>query len=457
MTITVLIADDEPAARRGMTKALAKLDCRVIEADDGKSTLEAIACDDPGLVFLDLNMPGLGGCGVLEALGDKAQAREIVVVTANDTIDAAVNCMRLGAADYITKPFEVEQLRGIARRNIERVRLQQRVIELSAHLDEKTALGSLVGVSRSMRRLFAQMEKAAQAPMDVLIVGETGTGKELIAREIHRLCARGGPFVAMNTSAVTPSLAESELFGHGRGAFTGATEDRKGVFERAHGGTLFLDEIGDMPLELQPKLLRVLQERTLEPLGKSASIKIDIRVVSATHQDLQMAVEEGHFRQDLFYRVRGIVLEVPPLRSRQEDIILLAEYFLDRWATESRRDAPELGVDAKELLLAHSWPGNVRELEQVVTAAASMAPGSVLTGEDLAIAKKAASADTDVGRFFGLPLTEGKTRLVAWYEQRAIEAALTEEMGNVSATARRLGVHRQSLQQKMLQLGINRR
>ncbi len=459
MSLRVLIVDDDAAARRGMAKALAKLPCEVSEVADGRAALDAIESGSPHLVFLDLNMPELDGRGVLEALGDKARSRDVVVVTANDTLEAAVECMRLGAADYITKPFEVEQLRSIARRTIERLDLEDWVDDLQRRLDDETALGSLVGVSRRMRQLFSKIRRAAKAPLDILVVGETGTGKELIAREIHRSSDRSdGPFVAVNASAIQVTLAESELFGHVKGAFTGATSDREGIFARASGGTVFLDEIGDMPLELQAKLLRVLQERTVEPIGSGRSRPVDVRVVSATHQDLEVAVGAGHFREDLYYRIKGITLRVPPLRDRHEDIVLLADYFLDRLATQSKTDVPRLAAGAIERLMRHTWPGNVRELQQVITAAASMTQSEMIESEALEITTPKAGAGTfDVDALYGMPLTEAKNELTTWFERQAIEAALAANDGNISAAARRLGIHRQSLQQKMAALGIDKK
>ena len=479
MPLRILIADDERAARYGLAKALASAGHEVAEAADGYAAVDAIRSGGHDLAFLDLNMPGLDGLGVLrqlcEAGGLAARRCEVVVVTADDRVQSAVECVRLGAADYLAKPYEVEHVRAIARRAAHRLELEQRVDRLQAQLDQQQAFGALVGVSRPMRDLYALIERAAAAPVDVLIRGETGTGKELIARELHRLSPRaGGPFVAVNTAAVAESLAESELFGHAKGAFTGAAADRRGVFEQADGGTLFLDEVGDMPKPAQAKILRALQERTVQPVGSSRQVKVDVRVVSATHQDLGKAIAGGHFRQDLYYRLKGVELVVPPLRNRREDVLVLANYFLDRLGTggAAAGEIRRFTAAAADALLAHAWPGNVRELEHAVTAAAAMAAGAEIRPVDLGLASATgagggAASGTggsrgswegiDLDALCGLPLTEAKEKLVEQFERLTIDRALDRSQGNISAAARALGVHRQSLQQKMDQLGIVRR
>jgi transcriptional regulator with GAF, ATPase, and Fis domain len=308
-----------------------------------------------------------------------------------------------------------------------------------------------------MRELYQTLERVARAPVDILVRGETGTGKELIAREIHRLSDRAaGPFVPVNTAAIAESLAESELFGHARGAFTGADANRQGYFEQAHGGTLFLDEIGDMPLPAQTKILRALQERVIQPVGSSRTITVDVRVITATHQDLEHAISAGHFRQDLYYRIKGVELRVPPLRARHEDIILLANYFLDRLGGRMPM-VPPLSTAAVDRLLTYPWPGNVRELEHILNAAAMLAAGKEISPDDLhLLVPAAAHGGPNFSEYMHLPLTEAKEKLVESFERQRIVAALDNNQGNVSAAARELGIHRQSLQQKMVQLGIKR-
>jgi len=456
--LQILIADDEEPARFALRRALAQPDYRILEAADGAAALELMRTELPHLVFLDLQMPQLSGIDVLRRLGPEAKQFEIIVLTASDSVAAAVECIRLGAADFVTKPYELEQVRAIARRVVQRLDLQQRVNELQSKLDLQQSDSLLVGVSRPMHQLHLQMTKAARSSIDLLIRGETGTGKELIAREIHRLSDRAaGPFIAVNTAAIPESLAESELFGHVRGAFTGADGNRVGVFEQAHGGTLFLDEIGDMPSAAQSKILRALQERVIQPVGSQRSVSVDVRIISATHQDLEEAMASGRFRQDLFYRLKGVELRVPPLRSRREDVIVLANHFLERWATESGSPDLELAPGAIDAMLTYSWPGNVRELEQAIRRAATMSDGPQIEPVDLGLATPSLSGEeTGFSRFVGLPLAEAKSQMIEALERTLITAALDRAAGNISEAARQLSMHRQSLQQKMAQLDLRR-
>ena len=456
--LRIVIADDEEPARFALRRALAQFDCEILEADHGDAALERLRDDLPDLAFLDLQMPHQSGLDVLKALSGLEHRCEIIILTANDSVAAAVECIRLGAADFITKPYEIEQVRAITRRVAQRIELQRRVDELQGQLDSQRGCGAVVGVSRSMRQLFQQMIKAARSSVDLLIRGETGTGKELIAREIHRLSSRAaGPFVAVNTAAIPDALTESELFGHVRGAFTGAEANRTGVFEQAHGGTLFLDEIGDMPLAAQTKILRALQERIIHPVGGRQPVTVDVRVISATHQNLEEAMSAGEFRQDLFYRLKGVELQLPPLRSRREDILILAHHFLEGWSTRAELPRREFSPEAIDALLACRWPGNVRELEHAVSRAATMAEGPLLSAADLGLIPPSLSDDdARFAPYIGLPLQEAKTQLVEALERTLINAALERTAGNVSEAARQLGMHRQNLQQKMTQWGIQK-
>lgn len=446
----ILIVDDEPAARYGMAKALRSETRLILEAEEGAAALKQIREHAPDLVFLDLNMPERNGMYVLQELqkDGSCETPEIIVVTANDGVSHAVECIRTGATDFITKPYDVEHIRAIARRSEERVQLQSRLADLQTGESDLNRFGSMLGASRPMKHLFGQISKAARADLPILIRGESGTGKELVARELHQRSRRADkPFVAVNTAAIAESLVESELFGHVKGAFTGADRNREGVFRQADGGTLFLDEIGDMPASVQTRLLRVLQEGIVQPVGTEDVVTVDVQVISATHQDLDQSIQDKVFRQDLYFRLKGIELFIPPLRTRHEDILLLANAFL--------RDDVTLATDAVAALLQHTWPGNVRELKQMVNAASALCESETIRPADLGlVSERQISEPAGFNRYFDLPLTEARQMLVEEFERAAIERALDTEGQNVSAAARRLGIHRQSLQQKMKGLGI---
>jgi DNA-binding NtrC family response regulator len=446
----ILIVDDEANARYGMAKAIKGDDRTIIEADNGRRALEIIDRESPNLVFLDLQMPELDGHGVLTELQRKSSGHEmeIIVVTANDSIANAIDCIRNGASDFLAKPYDVEHVRAIVNRSEKRVRLEHRVHELSTRASTDANLGALVGNCSAMRKLFQQIPKAAKSHLAVLIRGESGTGKELVAQELHHQSARThGPFIAVNTAAIPDTLVESELFGHVKGAFTGADRPRDGVFRKADGGTLFLDEIGDMPSGIQTRLLRVLQEGIVQPVGSEDGIKVDVRIISATHQDLEEQIQNKLFRQDLYFRLRGIELHLPSLRHRGDDVLILAKRFLGH--------RHELSKDAIAALINHGWPGNVRELKQRIESALAMADDERISAMDLGLqTANQPSESATFESYLDLPLTDAKNRLVEDFERIAIARALEMESGNISAAARRLGIHRQNLQQKIRDLEL---
>ena len=441
----ILLIEDDTTARYAMHRALKAIGREILEAVDGETGVASLLADCPDLVFLDLNMPNRDGLAVLGELRTKRSEGlpEIIVVTANDSLDIAVECIRRGASDFLTKPYDLDHVRAIVTRSQQRIELEQRVIALQDQLDAVPELGKLASLSPLMHRVFEQVRKAAKSTLPALIRGESGTGKELIARELHRLSDRSnGPFIAVNTAAISEHLIESELFGHIKGAFTGADRNREGVFRKAAGGTLFLDEIGDMPAPVQTRLLRVLQEQTLTPVGSEEEIAVDVRVVSATHQELESAIEEKRFRADLYYRLKGIELRLPPLRTRREDIVLLAHRFAGSQI--------EFDQECVAAMLQFPWPGNVRELKQRVESAVAMATSSRLTPADLGLVSQSKeSTGLEFDAYFDLPLTEAKQLLIDRFESAAIERAMKLENNNVSAAARRLGIHRQNLQQKL--------
>ncbi len=344
----ILIVDDEANARYGMAKAIRGGNRTILEADNGRTAIELIDRETPDLIFLDLQMPDLDGLGVLAELQNHSSVpeTEIFVVTANDSITNAIECIKNGASDFLAKPYDVDHLRAIVNRSEKRVQMEQRLRELQSQTSTEINSGGLIGECTAMKKLSMQISKAAKSHLAVLIRGESGTGKELVARELHQQSDRAsGPFIAVNTAAIPDSLVESELFGHAKGAFTGADRPRDGVFRRADGGTLFLDEIGDMPFGIQTRLLRVLQESIVQPVGSEDGIHVDVRIISATHQDLEDQIQNKIFRQDLYFRLRGIELQLPALRHRGDDVLRLAKRFLG--------DSRELSRDAIAAVVSH--------------------------------------------------------------------------------------------------------
>ncbi|MEM6454576.1 MAG: sigma-54 dependent transcriptional regulator [Acidobacteriota bacterium] len=465
---TLLVVDDEAAARRAMVRALGRR-YRVRECADGHAALAVLEADTGiDLVLLDLRMPGLDGRTTLERALTLPSPPPIVIVTADATLDTALDAVRAGAADFLPKPYDIAQLRWIVERTLDRSRLRRENRQLRDEVRRLRGAGALIGESAAMLRVLDELARVAPSGASVLITGETGTGKELIARRLHALGPRpSGPFVALNCAAVPESLLESELFGHRRGAFTGADRDRVGRFAEADGGTLFLDEIGDMPAAAQAKLLRVLQDGRVEPLGGGAPRAVTVRVLAATHRDLRAAVQQGAFREDLYYRLRVVEIALPPLRARDDDVLLLARAFLQAAGCPS---SIALDDDAIAALRAHPWPGNVRELRNAMERAAIFRQGGRVRRGDLpAELRAAASADGDAmpaDRADGaatvdadaaarLPFAEAKQLQLDRFETRYFEALMRDCAGNVSAAARQAGVRRPNLQRKLRQLGID--
>jgi len=442
----ILIIDDDAAFRAAFAETLAYLGHEAIEASNGRSGLDALKRTSPDAVFLDYKMAGMDGIQVLRELASQAggPAVPVVMLTAFAGSASTIEAMKLGAYEHLTKP--------VARHEIEE--LLARLLTRPTPLDRSRSgdMERLVGNSPRMREVQKLIGRAAASSASVLITGETGTGKELLARLLHDSSSRAGkPFVAVNCAAIPRELLESELFGHVRGAFTGAIADRKGSFRQAAGGTLLLDEIGDMGLEMQAKLLRVLEERVVTPVGATRGEPVDLRIVAATHRDLPKLVEAQKFRQDLYFRLNVLPIHIPALRERPADIADLAAHFLARAA------APEsmgLSVTAVKRLQAHPWPGNVRELRNMMERAAAIVPGNVVDVGDLAFLD-ATPAERGQGDF-GLELLSGELGVaVEALERTMIRRALQTCAGNRAEAARRLGIHRQLLYKKLKQLGID--
>ncbi len=454
MTERVVLIDDDEVTLDALAAGLEPLRYEVLRftrAEDG-----LVACDQGvDAVVTDLRMRGMDGLEVCERMRARHPDVPVIVMTAYREIEAAVAAIRAGAYDFLLKPFEVETLELALERALEHRRLTQQVRRLEEQLGRSKPFAEIVGESRAIQELNDLLRRVAPVESAVLIRGETGSGKELVARAIHDHGPRAaGPFVAVNCAAVPESLLESELFGHERGAFTGAERVREGLFQRARGGTLFLDEIGDMPLAIQAKLLRVLQDRKVRPIGSSREVEVDVRVLSATHRDIEKEVSTGQFRSDLLFRINVIQVDVPPLRERDNDVLLLAQHFLQQFAARSGRAVQGISPAVAEKLLAYDWPGNVRELSNCIERAVVLTRHEQLVVDDLPPAVRNArlpAADpAGLNQLAGfLPLEQ--------VERRYILRVLDAVGGNKAHAARILGVGRKTLYRKLEQYAAERR
>jgi len=454
---TVLVVDDEEGVRASI-RAILEETCEVLEAEHGAAALEILAQREVDLVMLDQRMPGEPGVDILPRVKALDPSVVVVIATAVRDVRTAVEALKRGAYDYLIKPFEVDEIIGLADRVLEKRDLEREVVSLRSALaggGAETSVGfeGLVGRHPEMARLYQLITQIAPTPTTVLITGESGTGKELVARAIHRRSDRqNAPFVAVNVAAIPETLVESELFGHERGAFTGAHARRLGRFELAHGGTVFLDEIGSLRLELQSKLLRVLQEREVERVGGQRPVPVDVRVLAATNANLRAAVRERTFREDLFYRLNVVPLRLPSLRERREDIPHLVEHFVRKAARDCRRDVRGVSAGALEVLARYDWPGNVRELENVIHRAVVLATGPVLHLQDVPLDVAIPETGARLTEDDGLPLREACDRFERQYVLRVLERV----QWNVSRAARLLGVHRNTVLAKLSAWGVQR-
>ncbi len=380
----ILVVDDEPSLRDVLNIMLKKAGYATSTAADGEEALAQVNKEIYDLVITDLKMPGMGGMEVLKAVKSASPETVVLVVTAFGSAESAVEAMKLGAYDYLTKPFQIDEVQLIIRNALEKRRLSTENMLLKREMASHSSLSNIIGQSEAMQKVFDVIAKVADTRSNVLICGESGTGKELVARAIHYNSSRASaPFVAVNCSAMPETLLESELFGHMKGSFTGAVSNKAGLFEVANGGSIFLDEIGDMSMPTQVKLLRVIQEREFRRVGGTQDVKVDVRLIAATNRDLEKAVAEGTFREDLYYRLDVIPIRLPPLRMRTTDIPLLVQHFLAQFGKESGKQAPTLAPDALQALLAHEWRGNVRELENLIERAVAFASGSTISAADI--------------------------------------------------------------------------
>jgi two-component system response regulator AtoC len=451
MSAKILIVDDEPNIRKVLRALLISDGYAVETAADGQEAIELIQHHRFDAVITDQKMPRVDGLQLLNWVKGHDAALPVILITAFGTVDAAKEAIKLGAHDYLTKPFDQDELKQILAKAVptRRARARTELATSSGRFD-------IIGRVPSMQRVFELITRVADTPATVLISGESGTGKELVARALHdQSSRRDGPFVAINCGAIPKDLFEAELFGHERGAFTGAHTTRPGRFELADGGTLFLDEVGELPADLQVKLLRVLSDRSFERVGGGRSMTVDVRLIAATNRDLNEATQQGGFRQDLYYRLAVIPVQLPPLRERRDDVPLLIQHFLDRFARRLNQPVKTLGDDALAALMAYRWPGNIRELENLIERAVLLSDGDKLTLDDFPLLMPAPQAEPTL-------TVEGEDLCLREYvrvhtvklERDRIRQALESDHHNVTRAARRLGISRKSLQTKMKEYGL---
>lgn len=452
---TVLVVDDEPGARESL-EVILENDYRVLSVGSGQEALEILQRESVDLVLLDVNMPDMDGLAVLRKIREQDEEIDVVMVSALNLARKAVDAIRLGTYDYITKPYEPEDILSTVNRVVSKQKLYKELDFLRKEVEESRGFDEIISQNKTMQEIFQLIKKVAFTTTNVLIMGESGTGKELIARSIHRQGnRRNGPFVAINCAAIPSELMESEMFGHEKGAFTGAHTRTIGKFEYAHGGTLFLDEVSVLRSDLQAKLLRVLQEREIERIGSNKPIKVDIRVISATNTNLEEAVGQGKFRQDLYYRLNVVPISIPPLRERKEDIPLLAKHFLNKFNTAFNKRILGFTEKALDALTRYHWPGNIRELENLIERIVVLLPGDEpvdLKDIPLEILMNSGQ-DVEDGEVRKM----GLIRIRNAIEKKIILNVLQATQWNQTEAARILKINRNTLIQKAKQLGIQLR
>jgi len=442
----ILIAEDKESLRRVLAETLETEGYAVVEAEDGEKAIRKISEERFDLILTDLKLPKKDGMEVLRAARENSPSAAVVLMTAYGTIDVAVDAMKEGAYDFLSKPVDTNYLLMLIERAMERQRLWKENILFRSELAERLSYPEIVGKSPKIKEAFLLLEKVAPTPATVFLSGESGTGKEIFARALHFLSPRrGGPFVAINCAAIPENLQESELFGHEKGAFTGADLAKPGRFELADKGTLFLDEVGDLSPSTQAKLLRVLQEGSLERVGGTKSIHVDVRFVSATNQDLLKATKEKRFREDLYFRLHVFPIPLPPLRERREDIPLLAERFLNRYTMEMKKAIPGISEEALSLLQEYSWPGNVRELQNCMERAIILCPAGEIQREQIQLGPERKEGLLELSLDHFSSLHEASSRAARMVERKLIQEALQASKGNKWQAAKRLRVSYKTL------------
>lgn len=447
----ILVIDDEAAQRDVLTGYLKKKGYKIFSASSGKEGIEITKINTVDIILSDFKMPDLNGIDVLEQVKKINPEISFVIVTAYGTVENAVKAMRLGAFDYISKPVDLDELDLMIERIIEHKNLKSENQLLKTQLQEKYKISAIVSQSQKMEEVINVAARVADSKANVLITGENGTGKEVLAKGIHFLSSRrDAPFVAVNVPALTETLLESELFGHEKGAFTGADKTKKGRFEIAHGGTIFLDEVGDIPQSIQVKLLRVLQEHQFERVGGTEKIEVDVRIIAATNKNLEQKIKDGTFREDLYYRLNVVSIKIPPLRERKEDILPMIESFIEKYCIENKKNKLEISKEAADALMKYNYPGNVRELENIIERAVVLTRGEVITLNDLPMNVKGFKEEKTLAA-----LNEGTlTEQVEALEKQLIFDALQQSGGNQTKAGKILGLTERNLRYKLKKYNI---
>ena len=447
----ILVVDDEASHRKMIEAVLSDEGYEIKQADDGQTAIDAVKKEFYDLVLMDIRMSAVGGIEALKQIKEISPAIPIIIMTAYASVDTAVNALKSGAYDYLTKPLDIDELKILVQKTLRYHQLEKENIYLKERLNDRFDFSNIIGRSPAMKKLFETTALVAPSEATVLIFGESGTGKELIANAIHQNSPRKErPLITVNCAALPETLLESELFGHEKGSFTGAIARKQGRFQLAHHSSIFLDEVAEMAPTTQAKILRVLQEREFEPLGSTQTIKVDTRVIAATNKNLEEEIKKGRFREDLYYRLNVVSLEVPPIRERREDISLLADFFLKRYAEKNKRILKGFTPRAMDLLMRYDWPGNVRELENVVERAVIMARGEMITPAEFPDILQ--ELDPEVKATY-VDLSPGRT--LKDVEKDMIIRTLEETAGNRTHAAKILGISRRTLQLKLKEYGIN--
>jgi len=448
----ILVVDDEPGMREFLEIMLTKEGYGVSIARNGEEAIEKLRKESFDLAIVDIQMPGINGIEVLRNAQEKNYDTTIIMITAFASHESAIEAMKLGAYDYITKPFKIDEIKLVIKKSLDKKVLEQENTRLKKELKSKYGFENIIGTSTEIQKVFSLISRVSELKVNVLITGESGTGKELVARAIHYSGNRkDGPFIAINCGAIPETLIESEFFGHAKGAFTGAVRDKKGLFEEANSGTIFLDEIGDLPIHLQVKLLRVLEEKKVRPLGKTDSANIDVRIISASNKNLEQEMMDNKFREDLYYRLNVIMVALPPLRERKDDIPMLALHFVNKFASEMNKKITGISIEALEELEKYHYPGNIRELENIIARCVALETEEMIKKDSL---PKLNTEDEYIDLTDTLNANDSIDSVLGDVEKQIIEKSLKSSRGNKTQAAKMLGITLRSLRYRLAKHSI---